>query len=109
MKSAVILFIFTALVFGSAAHAQTTTPGVKITKLSLTDDGGGMLIQTTPRHTLDAGCTSDFWLALATSAPNYEALLSMLITAQTRGSSVSVSATGVGNDFCNLSRLVLDE
>lgn len=106
----IAFFSIIALVFAASngALASTTTSGVKITKLSL-EDTGNLLVQTTPRHTLDAGCTSDFWLVLSTSAPNFDALLSMLITAQSRGSSVTVIATGAGNQFCNLSRLVLDE
>ena len=108
MKIAFFSIIALFFAASSGALASTATANVKITTLSLTDTGN-LLVQTTPRHTLDAGCTTDFWLVLATSTPNFDALLSMLITAQSRGSSVTVTATGVGNQFCNLSRVVLDE
>lgn len=106
----IAFFSIIAIIFAtsSGALASTITANVKITILSL-EDSGNLLVQTTPRHTLDAGCTSDFWLVLSTSAPNFDALLSMLITAQSRGSSVTVIATGAGNQFCNLSRVNLDE
>lgn len=109
MKNSFLAIVAAVLFAGNSALADTTTANVKITRLSLTDSGGGMLVQTTPRHTLDTGCTSNFWLVLLKASPNYDALVSMLITAQSRGSDVTVVATGAGSANCTLTRLVLDE
>ena len=109
MKTVFLFVIAFVFAVSNGALASTATQGVRITTLSLTDTGGGLLVQTTPRHSLDTGCTNNFWLVLDTSSANFEALLSMLITAQSRGSSVTVTATGAGNQFCNLSRVVLDD
>ena len=98
-----------SFLISSSAYAETSTPNVVISKLSLTGSGSGMLLQATPRHTLDAGCSNDFWIVLQKSSPNYDILASMLITAQARGSKVEVFVSGFGNEFCDLTRLVLHE
>lgn len=109
MKKYVVTALSATLIVGGSAYAETYTPDVVISQLSLTGSGNGMLVQTTPRHTLDVGCSSDYWLVLQKSSPNYDILVSMLLTAQSRGSKVHVFAAGAGGEFCDLTRLVLEE
>ncbi|MEM8920845.1 MAG: hypothetical protein AAGB25_05720, partial [Pseudomonadota bacterium] len=62
-----------------------------------------MLVQTEPRHTLDAGCTSSFWLTLpVASTPQYETVMSMLLSAHATEALTDVQATGVGGTYCEL-------
>ena len=98
-----------SLLLSAGSMAATSTAGVKITTVSLEQSAGAVLIQTTPKHSLDAGCTNDFWLVLSrTSAgDNFDALLSMVLTAKASNATVDVAAKGVGVDFCELDRLII--
>lgn len=109
-KTALSLCSLLMLLFTPAqSFAETSRANVQVTRVSLTASGSSLLVQTSPRPFLDGSCTSDFWLILPISSTNYESLLAMLLTAQSRASKATVFAQDVGNAECNLSRLVLDE
>ena len=94
------------------ASAATNTANVTIELVSVYSDSNVLYVQTSPRHSLDSGCTSDFWLSVSTNAANFDAMLSAILTAQAQQSTVTVTAENDNaqrNQFCKLSRITLDK
>ncbi len=84
------------------------TSNLQISQISAWGSSGELLIQTNPKHSIEGlGCTSNYWLKLRKTDDGYQAMLSMLMTAQIAKTSVLVRAIDdVGTDFCRLDRVI---
>lgn len=97
-------FVLLLVMVSAAAHSQfNDTPNVKVKQLLLEAEGG-LFLQTEPRHNIDGlGCQSNAWLSLDVQSPGFEALLSLLMTAQVAQQPISVRvAEDDGADLCRL-------
>ena len=100
----IFMFLFTS----EAYAAWKDTHNVKIKLISVWAPNGGILIQTEPLPKIEGlSCTSDYWLSLGKDRGGYDALLSVLLTAQAGGKSVTVRASEGEEDFCRLERVII--
>ena len=108
MRYIVFLLTMAAMSFSYGDYKDSS--GVKIKLVSIWGGNGNVLIQTNPNHSIDGlACTSNFWLELDLTAPGYEGMLSMLLTAQATQSTVTVRAfDDIGTGFCRLDRLITE-
>jgi len=106
MRILCLLFFLPAYAFSAAL----VTKDIKIDIVSAYSDGGNVLVQTNPRHSIqDLGCESDYWLTLNPDVPGYQTLLSMLLSAHATQQPVSVVVDDTDSTkFCKLTRLSLN-
>lgn len=104
--SLVFLGLFVAAMPVLAAYKDTDN--AKIHLISAWSDNGNILVQTNPKHDISGlSCTNDYWLALDKDSEGYQAILSMLLSAQASKINVKVRAQDNGtNQFCRLSRII---
>lgn len=109
MRHLIFCCVGVCLLWGSAAVANTLdSSGLTIKLLSVWADDGGVLVQTEPKHSIEGlSCTGDYWLRLSKDAAGYEALLSVLLSAQATQSKITVRAGESGSEFCNLERVII--
>lgn len=100
----VIIFLFVPLASASAKD----TSGLTVKLLSVWASDGGVLVQTEPKHSIEGlNCTDNYWLQLSKQAVGYDAILSMLLSAQVTQAKVTVRAGDSGKKFCVLERVIL--
>lgn len=104
--SRILLFTIIFLTQNALA-AYKDTDGVKVQLISAWANNGDILLQTNPRHSIEGlNCQGDYWLTLKKNSPGYEAILSMLLSAQATQKTILVRAEDSGTDFCNLTRVI---
>ena len=97
------------LIAGSANAAWKDSNGLKVNLISVWASNGGVLVQTSPKHSISGlSCTDNYWAELSKNSEGYEAMLSVLLTAQASNKQVFVRVSDAGSDkFCNLQRVIL--
>lgn len=101
--------VITALFLSSyASAAYKDTGNVKVHLVSAWASEGGILLQTNPQHSIEGlGCDSSYWLKLNVDQPGYNAIVSMLLSAQATQKPITVRAVDdQGTDFCRLERVI---
>ena len=104
------ILVMALLLFAFSAHAgHLESHDLKVTLLSAWASDGGVLVQTTPRHSIDGlSCTNTYWLELDISQPGYNSLLSMVLAAQTSQTAISVRVADDNNsESCRLERVII--
>ena len=99
----------------SPASAATSGDGHTVNLLSIQSQTGSypngrVLVQFEPRHTLDSGCTNDYWALLDPKDAQFENIYSQLVAARLSGREVEVSVQYRAGDpepqFCRLIRVI---
>jgi hypothetical protein len=103
--------VFTILIAMISFGAQATikdSSNVKVQLISAWASSGGILLQTNPQHSIEGlSCTNNYWLELDKNQPGYQAILSMLLSAQATQKTITVRAVDDNNsDFCRLERVI---
>jgi hypothetical protein len=106
MKNVFIILIAT-ISFGVQATTKDSS-NVKVQLISAWASSGGILLQTNPKHSIEGlSCTNDYWLELDKNQPGYQAILSMLLSAQATQKTITVRAVDDNSsDFCRLERVI---
>lgn len=106
MKKTLFLFM---LLSSKVYATQETTEKVTIDRVTVYDQNGAVMIHTEPRHSIEGTtCTGDFWIRLDTTDPNYQTMLSLILSAQASRASTDVTVTDeFGETNCYLSRITL--
>ncbi|AJQ94135.1 hypothetical protein [Gynuella sunshinyii] len=87
--------------------AYKDSDDVKIQLISVVSSSGDILVQTNPEHSIEGlGCTNNFWLTLDSNEPGYQAVLSLLLSAQVTQRNVTVRARDSGGEHCVLERVI---
>ena len=105
-----LLIIFLLLASSSIqAASYKDSYGLKVNLISVWSSSGEALIQTSPRHSIeDLSCTNDYWLVLDKTTDGYDAILSLLLTAQSADKYVTIRAIDDNNsNFCRLERVII--
>ena len=107
MKS--VFIILTAMMTFGTQGATKDSSNVKVQLLSAWASSGGILLQTNPKHSIAGlSCTNDYWLELDKNQSGYQAILSMLLSAQATQKTITVRAVDDNSsDFCRLERVII--
>ncbi len=73
------------------------------------DQNGATMIHTEPKHDIDGvSCTGDFWIQLNKDDPNFQTMLSVILSAQATRTPADITVTDeFGTPNCYLSRITL--
>lgn len=106
MKKLLLLFALFSCVVGAT---QEDTAQVKIDRITVYDQNGAAMIHTEPKHSIEGTtCTGDFWVQLKKDDPNFQIMLSVILSAQATRTWVDITVTDeYGEPNCFLSRITL--
>ena len=93
----------------STEAAWKDTHNVEVKLISVWASNGGVLVQTNPKPNIEGlSCSDNYWLSLGKSSEGYDALLSLLLTAQASKQKITVRANNNGSEpFCRLERVII--
>jgi len=103
----VFIILMAMIICGTQATTKDSN-NVKVQLVSAWASSGGILLQTNPKHSISGlSCTSDYWLELDKNQPGYQAILSMLLSAQATQKTITVRAVDDNSsNFCRLERVI---
>ena len=104
-KILLMITLFSCLV----EAAQKDTAQVIIDRISVYDQNGATMIHTEPKHIIEGTtCTTDFWIQLNRDDPNFQTMLSVILSAQATRTPADITVTDeFGTPNCYLSRITL--
>ena len=85
------------------------TGQVIIDRISVYDQNGATMIHIEPKHIIEGTtCTTDFWIQLNRHDPNFQTMLSVILSAQATRTPADITVTDeFGTPNCYLSRITL--